>query len=114
MKFQYPLAIVLLLSLFPFAVSSFSAEEETKLIEKALVESLSTQEQKDIVRKYLLNLAKKKRDEAGHLRELASSEPKGEASSGRKRKLVGLASQLEREAEIHEATLRNLQTTSTQ
>ncbi|TGL64626.1 LIC10421/LIC12816 family protein [Leptospira sarikeiensis] len=111
MKIQSFVGLVLILSLFPFAVSSFSAEEETKLIEKALVESLSTPEQKEIVGKYLANLSKKKRDEAIHLRELASSEPKGHS---RKKKLIELAIQLEKEASIHEETLKNLQKFSVQ
>ncbi len=114
MKYRFLLGAVSILSLFPFAISSFSAEEETRLIEKALVESLSTNEQKDIVGKYLRNLVKKKRDEAGHLRELASSEPSQNAAQVRKKKLIELAVQLEKEAQIHEDTLKNLSSISVQ
>lgn len=105
--------LVLALSFFPFAVVSFSAEEEARLIEKALVESLSTPEQKEVVRKYLQGLAKRKRGEANHLRELAAEEPKLSSESNRKRKLLNMADQLDREAAIHEETLRNLATLST-
>lgn len=108
MKYRFLAGAIIVLALFPFAVSSFSAEEETRLIEKALVESLSTQEQKELVGKYLRNLAKKKRSEASHLRELASSEPNKDSGSSRKKKLVELAIQLEKEAKIHEDTLKNL------
>lgn len=109
MKSPFLVGLISILSLFPFALSSFSAEEETKLIEKALVESLSTQEQKEALKKYLANLSKKKRNEATHLRELASSEPKHHSSGARKKKLVELASQLDKEASIHEETLKTLQ-----
>ncbi|PJZ25427.1 hypothetical protein CH352_14750 [Leptospira hartskeerlii] len=108
MKIQSLVGLISILSLFPFAVSSFSAEEETKLIEKALVETLSTQEQKEALQKYLTNLSKKKRNEAIHLRELASTEPKHHSSQARKKKLVELAAQLDKEASIHEETLKTL------
>lgn len=108
MKYRFLTWILAVLALFPFSVSSFSAEEETRLIEKALVESLSTAEQKEIVGKYLRNLAKKKRNEASHLRELAVSEPKKETGAARKKKLIELAIQLEKEASIHEETLKHL------
>ncbi|TGK42260.1 LIC10421/LIC12816 family protein [Leptospira andrefontaineae] len=109
MKIQSLVGLISILSLFPFALSSFSAEEETKLIEKALVETLSTQEQKEALQKYLTNLSKKKRNEAVHLRELASTEPKHHSSQARKKKLVELAAQLDKEASIHEETLKTLQ-----
>ncbi|EIE00658.1 LIC10421/LIC12816 family protein [Leptospira licerasiae] len=108
MKIKSFVGLISILSLFPFALSSFSAEEETKLIEKALVETLSTQEQKEALQKYLTNLSKKKRNEAIHLRELASSEPKHHSSQARKKKLVELAAQLDKEASIHEETLKTL------
>ncbi|EQA36684.1 hypothetical protein LEP1GSC047_3147 [Leptospira inadai serovar Lyme str. 10] len=106
----YGIAFFLFLS--SFSLASFSAEEEARLTEKALVESLSTPEQKEIVRRYLQNLAKKKRNEASHLRELASAEPKLSPHSARKKKLLDMAEQLDREASIHEETLRNLATIS--
>lgn len=107
-RFASLCGIVFFLVLSPFSLASFSAEEEARLTEKALVESLSTPEQKDLVRRYLQNLAKKKRNEAAHLRELASAEPKLSPLSGRKKKLLDMAEQLDREASIHEETLRNL------
>ncbi|EMJ97398.1 hypothetical protein AB3N61_04610 [Leptospira sp. WS58.C1] len=112
MKIQFFVGLISILSLFPFTLSSFSAEEETKLIEKALVESLTTQEQKEAFKKYLTNLSKKKRNEASHLRELASSEPNH--SGARKKKLIELAVQLEKEASIHEETLKTLQQSQVQ
>ncbi|MBM9499004.1 hypothetical protein JWG44_01890 [Leptospira sp. 201903071] len=95
-------------------VFSVSEEEEERLLEKALVESAVTPGQKQAVGNYLRATAIAKRNRANELRELAKLS-RGEKflhAQARKEKLHRMADSLERQADRHEAALRQLPTES--
>ncbi|AOP33275.1 hypothetical protein A0128_05085 [Leptospira tipperaryensis] len=95
-------------------VFSVSEEEEERLLEKALVESAVTPAQKQAVSNYLKATAIAKRNRANELRELAKLS-RGEKflhAQARKEKLHRMAESLERQADRHEAALKQLPTES--
>ncbi|PJZ53164.1 hypothetical protein CH380_11290 [Leptospira adleri] len=109
----YFLFVLLLFGIFTPAFS-VSEEEEERLLEKALVESAVTPAQKQAVANYLKASAIAKRNRAIELRELAKLS-RGEKflhAQARKEKLHRMAESLERQADRHEAALKELPTES--
>ncbi|WP_165781763.1 LIC10421/LIC12816 family protein [Leptospira adleri] len=112
-KIFYFLFVLLLFGIFTPAFS-VSEEEEERLLEKALVESAVTPAQKQAVANYLKASAIAKRNRAIELRELAKLS-RGEKflhAQARKEKLHRMAESLERQADRHEAALKELPTES--
>ncbi|MBW0433700.1 LIC10421/LIC12816 family protein [Leptospira yasudae] len=88
-----------------------SEEEEERLLEKALLESAVTPGQKQAIANYLRATATAKRTRASELRELAklSRGEKFLQARVRKEKLFKMADSLDRQAERHEAALKEFQ-----
>ncbi|TGK31843.1 hypothetical protein EHQ12_06090 [Leptospira gomenensis] len=102
--------LLLLLGIFS-PIVSVSQEEEERLLEKALVESAVTPGQKLAIANYLKATAIAKRSRAIELRELAklSRGEKFLQARARKEKLERMAESLERQADRHEAVLKEFQ-----
>lgn len=88
-----------------------SEEEEERLLEKALLESAVTPGQKQAIANYLRATAVAKRTRAAELRELAqlSHGEKFLQAKVRKEKLYKMADSLDRQADRHEAALKEFQ-----
>ncbi|RHX95726.1 hypothetical protein DLM76_01740 [Leptospira yasudae] len=106
------LSFFFLVSLFVVSTQSFAVSEETeqRLMEKALIESAVTSEQKTAVASYLRAMAAQKATRAEELRELSRRSTGGKflankAQSDRYRKQAEV---LEREAERYQFLLNNL------
>lgn len=87
---------------FTFPVLSINPEMERKLVEKALIEGAITKEQRVAVAKYI---AGERRKMAASYREAAVVSHGGKAVSQevQKRRLIGIAEELEKEAQEYEA-----------
>ncbi|PJZ52250.1 LIC10421/LIC12816 family protein [Leptospira adleri] len=97
----------LLASTSAFAVSD---EVEDQLLEKAIVESAVTKEQKTAVGNYLKAVAQQKATRAEELRELARRSTGGKflASNAQSQKYLKQAQALEREAQRYQSVLGSL------
>lgn len=103
-----------LISLLGFLAASslfaVSEEVEDQLLEKAIVESAVTKEQKTAVANYLKAVAQQKSQRAEELRELAKRSTGGKflASNAQSQKYIKQAQSLERETARYQAVLNGL------
>ncbi|EMJ85887.1 hypothetical protein LEP1GSC198_0038 [Leptospira kirschneri str. JB] len=106
--------LILIVSLFVFlsagSVFAVSEEVEDQLLEKALVESAVTKEQKTAIGNYLKAIAQQKVTRAEELRELARRSTGGKflASSVQSQKYLKQAQALEKEAQRYQSVLGSL------
>ncbi|EJO71111.1 MULTISPECIES: LIC10421/LIC12816 family protein [Leptospira] len=106
--------LILIVSLFGFlsagSVFAVSEEVEDQLLEKALVESAVTKEQKTAIGNYLKAIAQQKVTRAEELRELARRSTGGKflASSVQSQKYLKQAQALEKEAQRYQSVLGSL------
>ncbi|EKO59311.1 LIC10421/LIC12816 family protein [Leptospira kirschneri] len=106
--------LILIVSLFGFlstgSVFAVSEELEDQLLEKALVESAVTKEQKTAIGNYLQAIAQQKVTRAEELRELARRSTGGKflASSVQSQKYLKQAQVLEKEAQRYQSVLGSL------
>lgn len=91
------------------SVFAVSEEVEDQLLEKAIVESAVTKEQKTAVGNYLRAVAQQKAQRADELRELARRSTGGKflASNAQSQKYIKQAQMLERENARYQALLGN-------
>ncbi|EMN50633.1 hypothetical protein LEP1GSC088_3111 [Leptospira interrogans str. L1207] len=106
-------SVLMLIFAFGFfnPIFSVSEEEEERLLEKALVESVITPGQKQAIANYLKATAVAKRARDSELRELAklSRGEKFLQARVRKEKPFKMADSLDRQADRHEVALKEFQ-----
>ncbi|EMJ90764.1 LIC10421/LIC12816 family protein [Leptospira alstonii] len=111
MKINRLISVISLLGFFATsAVFAVSEEVEDQLLEKAIVESAVTKEQKTAVGNYLKAIAQQKTARAEELRELARRSTGGKfvASNVQSQKYLKQAQTLEKEAQRYQSVLGNL------